>query len=200
MNKLRALGFLLLCLLVLSELSSVDARRKKKGEKAKVEKDETKEGQEKKEEEKPKKREKKWSELTKEDWDRMERDEDDDGGAEIRKRMQERPTATFDPSDPTAFMRANKKGKPAMIFVNLHGSLSKKQSEDLAFKWKNLLTSAAIDTNPYVIEPGQIMWTVMDGSKGYDVMDFVFTQQETKDVTWDSQKYTKEAWTLQREG
>lgn len=67
-------------------------------------------------------------------------------------------------------VQASKKGKPAMMFSTLDKikdkgtgekrERTKEETEEVAFRYKNLMQSGHLDTTPYVIDPGKILWTV----------------------------------------
>jgi hypothetical protein len=67
-------------------------------------------------------------------------------------------------------LQASKKGKPAMMFASLDKIKDKKtgkmrertkeETEEIAFRYKNLMQSNHLDTTPYVIEDNKILWTV----------------------------------------
>jgi len=71
---------------------------KKASKKAKEKAGEGKDG-----EEKPQK--KKWSEMTKADWDKLEREADDEGEEPFE--MPKTPDVPFDPSNPAAYMKVS---------------------------------------------------------------------------------------------
>mmetsp|Transcript_23756 Transcript_23756/g.59619 ORF Transcript_23756/g.59619 Transcript_23756/m.59619 type:complete len:258 (-) Transcript_23756:114-887(-) len=160
---------------------------------------------EKKEEEKPKK--KKWKEMTKKDWDRIETEADNEGQEPWKP--PEGPGMEFDPSNPLAYIKASKKGKPAMMFATLNeikdektGKMrnrTKAETEEVSFRHKNLMQSGHLDTTPYVIEDNQILWTVHDGSRGYEVKSFLMRQPEVKQFDWDQQKTTKDNFVMKED-
>jgi hypothetical protein len=133
---------------------------------------------------------KSWREMTDADWNKWEYD----SGKEDDDRPQEPKPMKFDPSNMQNFMRQSKAGKAAMIFSNLKGKLSKEKTEEVAFRWKNLLMTVGVEASPYVIENSQILWTVMNGAKGFDILDFAMQQPETELVEWENTKYYPETY------
>ncbi|KAJ1468343.1 hypothetical protein T484DRAFT_1855628 [Baffinella frigidus] len=91
--------------------------------------------------------------FTKADWDRLEREAE--GPGEPFK-MPEPPNVEFDPKNPQAFMAAQKKGKPAMMFASLNlikdattgemRSRNKEETEEVAFRHKSLMQTS----HPYI--------------------------------------------------
>jgi len=153
------------------------------------------------EEETKSKPKKPWNKMTKADWDRLEQEAE--GPGEPFK-MPEPPNVAFDPQNPQAFMEASKKGKPAMMFATLNkikdektGKMrerDKPETEEVAFRHKSLMQSGHLDATPYVIDPNKILWTVHDGSKGFEVKNFLMLQEEVEEFEWDQQKETKASW------
>mmetsp|Transcript_22463 Transcript_22463/g.52127 ORF Transcript_22463/g.52127 Transcript_22463/m.52127 type:complete len:225 (+) Transcript_22463:40-714(+) len=216
-NRLALLGVMLIALVVLSMVGDCEAAKKKKKKVKKpeptptegesggeAEKSEGEDG-EKKEEEKPKK--KAWKEMTKKDWERLEQEADNEGQEPWKP--PEPPAIEFDPSNPLAYIKASKKGKPAMMFATLteikdekSGEMrnrTKEETEEVSFRHKNLMQSGHLDATPYVIENNQILWTVHDGSRGYEVKSFLMRQPEVKEFTWDQQKTNKDNFVMKED-
>merc|ERR1712216_1020842 len=70
----------------------------------------------------------------------------------------------------------------------------KPETEEVAFRHKSLMQSGHLDATPYVIDPNKILWTVHDGSKGFEVKNFLMLQEEGEEFGWDQQKETKASW------
>jgi len=142
-----------------------------------------------------------WNKMTKADWDRLEQEAE--GPGEPWK-PPEAPNVDFDPQNPMEYVQASKKGKPAMMFATLDkmkdpkdGKMrdrDKPETEEIAFKHKSLMQSGHLDATPYVIDPNKILWTVQDGSKGFEVKNFLMRQPEVVEFDWDQQKETKATW------
>ena len=194
----RLLTVLLLGLLVVAAFLVDDceaAKKKKKRAKktAPEPEDDDEDGQP-----KPKKA---WEDMTKADWDRLEREADEPSEP---YKLPEPPSIPFDPKNPHEFMAAQKKGKPAMMFASLHqfkdpetGKMrerTKEETEEVAFRHKSLMNSGHLDSTPYVIDPNKILWTTNDGSKGFDVKDFILRQPEVEEFEWDSEKTLATDW------
>lgn len=219
--KRLLLSVFLTCVIVLVSVANVDCAKSKKSKesgsksakKAKVVKDdpvssdpeslneEISNSDEKKAKDENKTKEKKpWKKMTKADWDRLENE------AEEHEpwKPPEPPKVAFDPQNPMAYMQATKKGKPGMMFATLTkikdektGKMrgrTKEETEEVSFKLKSLMQSGHLDATPYVIDPGKILWTVQDGSKGYTVKSFLMQQPEVEEFEWDNQKTPKSAW------
>mmetsp|Transcript_45542 Transcript_45542/g.143038 ORF Transcript_45542/g.143038 Transcript_45542/m.143038 type:complete len:202 (+) Transcript_45542:23-628(+) len=185
-------------LLLVIACSLLPCEAKKKAKKVKKEK-----AEEKKEEEK--KERKPWNKMTKEDWERLEREAE--GPGEPWK-PPEPPKVQFDPKNPMEYMQASKKGKPAMMFATLDKikdpktgewrERDKAETEELAFRHKSLMQSGHLEATPYVIDPNKILWTVQDGSKGYEVKKFLMEQPEVEEFEWDQKKTTKASWNKEK--
>jgi len=142
-----------------------------------------------------------WKKMTKADWDRLEQEAE--GPGEPWK-PPEAPNIDFDPKNPMEYVQASKKGKPAMMFATLNqikdpkdGKMrdrDKPETEEIAFKHKSLMQSGHLDATPYVIDPNKILWTVQDGSKGFEVKNFLMRQPEVVEFDWDQQKAHKDTW------
>jgi len=191
---------LLIAVAVLPEC--VDAKKKKKSAAKKAREAEAeakKKSEDDEEEEEEKKPKKPWNKMTKADWDRLEREAE--GPGEPYK-PPEPPNIPFDPKNPMEYVKASKKGKPAMMFASLDKIKDKKsgemrdrtkeETEEVAFKHKSLMQSGHLDGTPYVIDPNKILWTVQDGSKGYQVKHFLMQQPEVVEFEWEQQKTTKD--------
>ena len=100
--------------------------------------------------------------------------------------------------------QASKKGKPAMMFATLDkvkdektGQMrerTKEETEEISFRYRNLMQSNHLDSTPYVIEDNKILFTVHDGSRGYEVKSFLMRQPEVVEFEWDQQKSNKNNW------
>mmetsp|Transcript_44894 Transcript_44894/g.105335 ORF Transcript_44894/g.105335 Transcript_44894/m.105335 type:complete len:211 (+) Transcript_44894:81-713(+) len=195
---LPALLFVMLVGLAFFALE-VDAKKKKKGAaKKKAEKLKDDDDDEEAEEKKPRKP---WNKMTKEDWDRLEREAEGPGEPYKPPEPSNEP---FDPENPMAYIKGTKKGKPAMMFANLnkikdpstgkYRIRTKEETEEVSFKHKSLMQSGHLDATPYVIDPNKILWTVQDGSDGFEVKEFLMSQPEVEEFEWDQQKTHKSSW------
>ncbi|CAF0772000.1 unnamed protein product [Brachionus calyciflorus] len=83
----------------------------------------------------------------------------------------------------------NKKNKPLMIFVEIRKSLSKLEAEDASKIWSTALFNAHYEVNRYMIDDHQAIFMVNDGSKAWEIKDYLVQQKDCLQVTIDQEKY-----------
>lgn len=141
------------------------------------------------------------------DVDQQWRDGDDEAeliteDQEEYKRMEARKNAhaqvptNFESVDPHEWMKHQQAVTgPTMVFAKLNHTmkigkkLTKADTEDFAFMWKELLFLGGVNVTSYAIEFDTILMTLQRGWNGYELKDYLLTKEEVIQVEWDQITY-----------
>eukprot|EP00795_Rhopilema_esculentum_P003098 gene3098-1388_t len=123
----------------------------------------------------------------------MENDEDYEPDEDDDPRIKKGPNIPFDPkvmaSDPQAMLKLAKKGKPLMMFVNVAGNPTQKETETISGLWQQGLHNAQFQLTRYVIAQNRVLLHIEDGSQAYDIKDFLIKQKQCAKVEFDNQEF-----------
>lgn len=86
----------------------------------------------------------------------------------------------------------NKKNKPIMIFIQVNKKLNKLQAEEATKLWATSLYNAHHEVNRYMVDDHQAIFMINDGSKAWEIKDFLVKQKNCDLVTIDQEKYSGE--------
>ena len=87
--------------------------------------------------------------------------------------------------DPQQMMKMAKKNKPMMVFIGVKGEPDQAFTEKISGRWMQSLQNAHIPVQRYVVSPDRVMFFVQDGSKAWDIKDYMVTQTECTTVTFE---------------
>ncbi len=92
-------------------------------------------------------------------------------------------TENFDPQD---LMKKSKQGKPVMIFVGVAGSPpDQAQTDRVSARWVQSLQNAHISVERYVVAPDRVLLLTHDGSKAWQIKDYLITLSDCTTVSFD---------------
>ncbi|XP_072020316.1 LDLR chaperone boca-like [Amphiura filiformis] len=95
----------------------------------------------------------------------------------------------IDPKNPESVLQMSKKGQTLMMFVSLSGSPTRDESEKLTQLWQDQLFNANFQLQRYIIADDRALFMVTDGSKAWEIKNFLVDQKQCKDVTIEGQVY-----------
>ncbi|KAH9509686.1 hypothetical protein Btru_044244 [Bulinus truncatus] len=121
-----------------------------------------------------------------------EADEDDLEEDELPEWKKEPPKidlTSIDPSDPEGFMKTSKKGRTLMMFASVSGNPTELETEKISMLWHSSLFNANIETQRYVVGSNRVLFMMKDGSKAWEIKDFLVKQERCEEVTIEGQAY-----------
>lgn len=83
----------------------------------------------------------------------------------------------------------NNKNKPMMIFVQVNKKLNKFEAEDATKLWATSLYNAHYEVNRFMVSDNEAIFMINDGSKSWEIKDFLIQQKNCDLVTIDQDKY-----------
>ncbi|XP_060069380.1 LDLR chaperone boca-like [Ylistrum balloti] len=95
----------------------------------------------------------------------------------------------MDPSNPEAMLKMSKKGKTLMMFATISGGPTQKETEQISQLWHTSLFNANYDTQRFVVSEDRVIFMLSDGSKAWEVKDFLVKQERCKEVTIEGKSY-----------
>ncbi|XP_076082169.1 LDLR chaperone boca-like [Mytilus galloprovincialis] len=95
----------------------------------------------------------------------------------------------LDPSKPEEMIKMSKKGKTLMMFATVSENPSEKETEKITLLWHTSLFNAHIDTQRYVVGSNRVIFMLTDGSKAWEVKDFLTQQERCEEVTIEGKSY-----------
>ncbi|XP_064645298.1 LDLR chaperone boca-like [Lineus longissimus] len=113
----------------------------------------------------------------------------EDEQPDFKKEVPQPDINTIDFSNPENIMKATKKGKTLMMFANMVGNPSKRETERISGLWQSSLHNGGIEVQRYVIEPSKVLFVFNDGSLAWEAKDFLITQETCKEVTIEQKAY-----------
>ncbi|GAB1603973.1 LDLR chaperone boca-like [Argonauta hians] len=95
----------------------------------------------------------------------------------------------YDASKPEELIKMSKKGKTLMMFVSVSGNPSRPETEKITSLWQSSLYNANIDITRYLISDNRAIFMLSDGSKAWEIKNFLVTQDRCLSVTIENQDY-----------
>ena len=80
-----------------------------------------------------------------------------------------------------------KKGKSLMMFVTVSGDPTESESAEITGLWQSSLFNANLQCTRYMMESNKAIFMVDDGSKAYEMKDFLVRQDRCLEVTIDQE-------------
>jgi hypothetical protein len=90
-------------------------------------------------------------------------------------------------------MGGGNNGGPAMCFVRMKKELTKKDTEEVVVKWRDLLYTNGFDIKPYVVEDQLVLLTLDEQYKVSELKDFVLDPYFAEDKV-ESFEYNSKSW------
>ena len=127
-------------------------------------------------------------------WDENDEDHDpNDLDDDDPRREQAKTPLNFDPKlmkeDPMSLLKMSKKGKPLMMFANVAGNPSRRDTERITGLWQTSLHNAQLQVQRYVIADNRVLFHLQDGSKAWEIKDYLITLKDCEEVQFENQKF-----------
>lgn len=87
--------------------------------------------------------------------------------------------------DPQTLLKQSKKGKPIMVFVGVRGQPDQTYTEQVSSRWMQSLQNAHITVQRYIVAPDRVLFMVDDGSKAWDIKNYLTTLTECTTVSFE---------------
>ena len=91
--------------------------------------------------------------------------------------------------DPEHLLRQSKRGKPLMMFVGMRAGVEQRYTEQVSGRWQQGLQNAHIPVQRYVVAPDRVMFMLQDGSKVWEVKDYLVRQPECSSVNFEQLEF-----------
>ncbi|XP_005112244.1 LDLR chaperone boca [Aplysia californica] len=125
-----------------------------------------------------------------EQWEDGDEDElEEDELPEWKREPPKVDISNIDPNDPEGFLRESKKGRTLMMFATVSGNPTEAESDKVSSLWHSSLFNAHIDTQRYVVGDNRVLFMLKDGSKAWEVRDFLIKQERCAEVTIEGQSF-----------
>lgn len=72
-----------------------------------------------------------------------------------------------------------------MIFVGVKGEPDQVYTDKISARWMQSLQNAHIPVQRYVVSPNRVLFLSQDGSKAWDIKDYLVTQTECTNVNFE---------------
>ncbi|OWF37849.1 LDLR chaperone boca-like [Mizuhopecten yessoensis] len=95
----------------------------------------------------------------------------------------------LDPSNPEGMLKVSKKGKTLMMFATISGEPTQRETEQISQLWHTSLFNANYDTQRFVVSEDRVIFMLSDGSKAWEVKDFLVKQERCKEVSIEGKSY-----------
>jgi len=123
-----------------------------------------------------------------------ENDEDDDGEDDDDPRLKTPPKVNMDEilksgGDKEQILKASKKGQPMMIFANVAGNPTKKQTESITSLWQTSLQNNQIQVKRYVVSDKRVLFQLDDGSQAFEIKDYLVTLDTVESVSFENMEF-----------
>ena len=84
-------------------------------------------------------------------------------------------------------MKQSKRNKPIMVFVGIKfdGEPDQHHTDKISGRWMQSLQNAHLPVQRYIVAPDRVLFMVEDGSRAWDVKDYLVTQSECTTVNFD---------------
>ncbi|CAH1789342.1 unnamed protein product [Owenia fusiformis] len=123
-------------------------------------------------------------------WEEADEDElEEDELPEWKKPKPKIDLSNVDMGDPESLMKASKKGQTLMMFVSVTGTPTERESEEITKLWQSSLFNANYEIQRYMVGNDRAIFMVKDGSKAWEIKDYLVKQDRCKDVTIEGQVF-----------
>ncbi|XP_061185415.1 LDLR chaperone boca-like [Saccostrea echinata] len=95
----------------------------------------------------------------------------------------------LDPNNPELMLQASKKGRTLMMFATVSGDPTEKETEQITQLWQTSLFNANYEVQRYVVSSNRVIFMIKDGSKAWEIKDFLITQDRCEEVTIEGKNY-----------
>jgi len=91
--------------------------------------------------------------------------------------------------DKEKIMAASKKGQPLMLFANVAGNPTKKETEKISALWQQSLQNAQIQVQRYIVSDNRVLLQLTDGALAFQVKDFLVSQETCEEVSFENMNF-----------
>ncbi|XP_052693727.1 LRP chaperone MESD-like [Crassostrea angulata] len=95
----------------------------------------------------------------------------------------------LDPNNPELMLQASKKGRTLMMFATVSGDPTEKETEQITQLWQTSLFNANYEIQRYVVGSNRVIFMIKDGSKAWEIKNFLVTQDRCEEVTIEGKNY-----------
>ena len=85
--------------------------------------------------------------------------------------------------------KMSKKGRAIMMFVTVSGSPTRDEAESITALWQRSLFNANYEITRYMVEDNKAIFMINDGSRAWEIKDFLVTQERCYEVNIDDENY-----------
>ncbi|XP_070546811.1 LDLR chaperone boca-like [Ptychodera flava] len=122
-------------------------------------------------------------------WEEGEDDPDPDDLPEHKRPIPNLDLNKLDPSKPEEMIQMTKKGKTLMMFATVSGNPTRKETEEITVMWQSMLFNAHYELTRYVIADDRIILVLTDGSKAFEIKNFLVEQERCEEVSFENQNF-----------
>uniref|UniRef100_A0A0B7B7I0 LDLR chaperone MESD n=1 Tax=Arion vulgaris TaxID=1028688 RepID=A0A0B7B7I0_9EUPU len=123
-------------------------------------------------------------------WEEADEDKlEDDELPEWKRQPPKIDLAQIDPQDPEGFLKMSKKGRTLMMFATVSGNPTEQETEKISSLWHSSLFNAHIETQRYVVGDNRVLFMLKDGSKAWEIRNFLVQQERCEEVSIEGQSY-----------
>ncbi|XP_002155517.1 LDLR chaperone boca isoform X1 [Hydra vulgaris] len=120
-----------------------------------------------------------------------ENDEDDEDEDTDDPRLKPRPKINMEEifkagGSQEEILKASKKGQPLMIFANVAGNPSRKETETVSALWQTSLRNNQIQVQRYVISDNRVLFQLEDGSQAFEIKDYLTSLNTCESVSFEN--------------
>lgn len=83
--------------------------------------------------------------------------------------------------------KLSKKGRAIMMFVTVSGNPTRDETETITSLWQRSLFNANYELTRYIIEDNRAIFMLKDGSRAWEIKDFLVTQERCLEVNIDDE-------------
>ncbi len=83
--------------------------------------------------------------------------------------------------------KISKKGRALMIFVTVSGNPTRDETEKITSLWQSSLFNANLESTRYIVEDNKAIYMIKDGSRAWEIKDFLVTQERCLEVNIDDE-------------
>ncbi|XP_053205596.1 LDLR chaperone boca-like [Panonychus citri] len=97
--------------------------------------------------------------------------------------------SAFNFNNPEDVLKASKKGKSLMVFVNVYGKETRPETDQVTSLWQTSLMNNHILAERFIIEDNRAIFMFKDGAQAWDAKDFLIDQEFCDSVTIENKPY-----------
>ena len=125
-------------------------------------------------------------------YDQWEEDDEPLPPDELPEHLRPAPQLDFsklDMSDPEGILKASKKGRTVMAFVNINGNPSRLETDKLTERYQASLRNNHVTLDRFVIGDDRVIFMFKDGALAWEAKEYLVQQERVKDVTIENKLY-----------